>query len=640
MTSLSNTDSIFFLPRSHDFHMNPDLRTSPLRGHDDPRLDDRDPLYRNDLGFQVTRSPPLSPDFRDPDFSGQRDPHRPLSYQRSQPLIFNDTQPLVSQRPRPRSRSQPSERSHRFPSDPYDPRSPLPRAADLAYPEYPPRDGGYPGPYLSERSPRDRSPPHQQRLPPSQPPPPYRSSGGSGGDDYPPKPSRRYDSHDGPPRGFDGPPPRGYDPPQRGGVEAFPRGYDSPQRGLEGPQRGYDGPFQSFQSEDDDVFPPGSQPPPPPPDRRAGGTLPRHSSLKPGAQQTYLTGEEGEEEPQAFTLSDISSVLDPPQDQSSGLPPPRRSWQPSQESSRSFQPPSYSADGSGDRGRGPPSSRDKPLARVWPSPKTADDSSDSSGRPLGYTRDQLHDVVDRLRHAPRSRSAPGDRYLDVSAQGSTRGSGRDLRPPYSPAGSDPSRPGGGGGRGGPAGHHDPHHHHGAGYPSQRYPEDSTSSGIGSRNTSQSTSGSLRPRSKPYGNSMSSLLTPHESSLAEDSSSHPFLDPYSPGHRRDTSADENYEFDHLPALESDILDDLHRYSQLAGSGRGASGDVMKELYPKPRRQSQYSDASERFERLREEYKQFRQLQEESDSPPYIGPPQQQQQQHHQQHPLYPMDSEML
>ena len=712
MTSLSNTDSIFFLPRSHDPHLtSSDLHpTASARGHYD--LYERDPSpYRNDPGFQVTRSPPLGPALRDHGVPApgrqqqqhqqqqQHYPHSPLSYQRSQPLTFDDTQPLVTARPRPRSRSQPSERSHRFPSDPYDPRSPRPREGEFAYPGYP-LHHGYPGPYLSgRRSSRDRSssspPPHshshsQQRLlPPSQPPPPYRSSGGSGGDDYPPKPSRTYD---GPQRGFDDGPP----PPHRG-YNAAPRGYD-------GPQRGYDGPFQSFQSEDDDVFPLGSQAPLPPSSPTSGsrpGTLPRHSTMTPGSQQTYLTegggedgeGEKGDEAP-AFTLSDISSVLDPPQDvqqqqqHSPGLPPPRRSWQPSQESSRSFQqPPSYygsADDGSWDRGR----DRDRdgrPLARVWPSPKTADDSSDSSGRPLGYTRDQLHDVVDRLRHAPRSRSAPGDRYLDVSsaqgrggssAGGGGGGGGGDLRPPShysSQDGSDPSRPGAG------AGQKQPHHQQqplggGGGYgPHQHFPEDSPSSGIGSRNTSQSTSGSLRPRTSsstttarpPHSsinnnsnsnynnNSLSSLLTPHESSLAEDSSSHhhPFLDPAS--YRRDTSADENYEFDHLPALESDILDDLHRYSQLAGSGQGhgqgqghPTGDVMRELYPKPRRQSQYADAAERFQKLREEFQQFRQQQQEAgSSPSYAGPqdPLQQQyrqQQQLQQHPLYPMDSEML
>ncbi|KAK7105892.1 hypothetical protein V1264_017214 [Littorina saxatilis] len=624
VTSLGNTDSIFFLPQPRDPHMTSDPNST--LGRDPRRRYDLDPVYQNDPSYQVTRSPPARPVYveRDPFPGSVRGPHTPLSYQGSQPLIVNDQEPLVSSMPRPRSRSHPSERSHRYPSDPYDPRSPLPRQGELGYPEYPyryPRESDYPYP----------------RLPPSQPPPPYRSSGGSGGSDYPPKPARVYDrpQRDSDRRGPDGPqrPLRGYDGPMRGEEEPHRSpGYVGPQRG------GYDGPFQSFQSDDDDVFPPGSHPSAPPLSGRPG-SLPRHSSMKPGLQ-TYLT----EEEPPAFTVGDISSVLDPPQDQStlphhshphSSLPPPRRSWQPSQESSRSNQPPSYSVDVSGE-GRSPPAGLgDKPLARVWPSPKTADDSSDSSGRPLGYTRDQLHDVVDRLRHAPRSRSAPGDRYLDVSAQGSVKGSGRDLHSPYRREGSEP--PPGERGRQSPAAL--PH-----GYPpshaplGQRYPEDSTSSGIGSRNTSQSTSGSLRPRPKPSGNSLSSLLTPQESSLAD--SSHPYLDPYN-SLRRDTSADENYEFDHLPALEDDILDDLQRYSRLAGAGNRGQvppGEVMRELYPKPRRQSQYANANERFQKLREEFHQYRQ-QQESNSPPYSGPPQRSTPPS-QQEPLYPMDSEML
>lgn len=368
---------------------------------------------------------------------------------------------------------------------------------------------------------------------------------------------------------------------------------------MRDPQRGYDGPYQSFQSEDDEVF--GHHPQSHPPQ-----SLPRHSSMKPGAQ-TYLTRDE---EMPAFTLSDISSVLDPPHEQSS------QPWQPSQESSRSTAAPSYSADMSGE---GQSSMRDKPLARVWPSPKTADDSSDSSGRPLGYTRDQLHNVVDRLRQAPRSR--PGDRYLDVTGQGS---GGRDVAPPYMD--SDPRMGPGSPTGSGPSGYHPLPQV----APMARYPEDSQSSGIGSRNTSQSTSSSLRPRNNKPSTSITSLLTPQESSRDEDSS-HPYLD--STSHRRDTSADENYEFDHLPTLESDILDDLQRYSQLASSGQG-TGDVMRELYPKPRRQSQYADAEQRFERLREEFQQYRQQQRDPLYPASPSYPSQQQQ------PLYPMDSEML
>ncbi|KAK7492445.1 hypothetical protein BaRGS_00016318 [Batillaria attramentaria] len=571
VTSLSNTDSIFFLPRSYD---NPVTSGSVRK---DPRLFDRDHvIYRPDSGYQY-------------------EPHSHSGYRgREPPASFHDAQPPSYDSHRPRSRSQPTQHSPRLPRSPYRSDAELSR---LRYPS-------------SERYPtNERLPgyPYSERYPPSERYPSsghYPSSERYPSDHYPEQRSMRS--------------PRDLSPQQ----QTLPVQASAPYRGpvpddypLHSPQRGYDGPYQSFQSEDDEVFGLGSHPPP-----TGHASLPRHSSMKPGAQQTYLTGEE--EETPAFTLSDISSVLDPPPEQSSQPP-----WQPpSQDSSRSAPIPSYSADVSGE---GRSSLRDKPLARVWPSPKTADDSSDSSGRPLGYTRDQLHDVVDRLRQAPRSR--PGDRYLDVSAQGRP-GSGRDAGPPP-PQYMDPDNagnPGGpvGWGQGAPPPQHPNYHahpHH------ARYPEDSQSSGIGSRNTSQSTSSSLRPRSKPSA-SISSLLTPHESSRDEDSS-HPYLDNTS--HRRDTSADENYEFDSLPALESDILDDLHRYSRLAGTGQG-TGDVVRELYPKPRRQSQYADAAERFERLREEFQQYRQQQQD----PSLSPSSYATHQQPQQQPLYPMDSEML
>ncbi|KAL8605956.1 hypothetical protein ACOMHN_065697 [Nucella lapillus] len=664
VTSVSRDDSIFFLPHSHarDLHPTSDLTSS--RGRD-PRFYDYDdgPSYKNDPGYQVTRSPPhphnnhphhphSPPAYKEDPHSPPSDryhPHPHLSYQGSQPLVVSDTQPLVTSGPRPCSRSHPSVHSHRFPSDPYDPRSPWYRDAPFAYPRYP-EDA------LQQRDPQTH---HHHRPPSSQPPPPYRSSGGSGEEEYPPKPARAYDgpyrARDDPrstsqrslPRGLEedsrsrggGGLPRGFEDssPHRGG--GAPRSFeDSPSRsGAAPPQRGYDGPFHSFHSEeDDDVFPSGThsphhhhhphQPPPPPSSSRLPGTFPRHSSMKPGSAPNVGEGEgegEGEEVP-AFTLSDISSVLEPPlQDQSTlSLPPPRRSWEPSQESSTRSVPP-HGEDSREGRPRDP-----KPLAQVWPSPKVNDDSSDSSGRPLGYTREQLHDVVHRLRQAPRPPSTPGDRYLDVSAQ-DPRGGGahRDFHPGNGPGDGGRSRAG-----------------YPASYPSDpRQAEDhSTSSGIGSRNTSQSTSGSLRTRGgKPTGNSMSSLLTPHESSIAEEDPSLQFGDSRLPHHhRRDTSADENYEFDHLPALESDILDDLHRYSRLAGSGHPGPpglgpdppGEMMRELYPKPQRQSQYADAAERFEKLREEFQNFRQQQGSSGSPPYAGP--------ESQPPLYSMDSEML
>lgn len=688
MTSLSNTDSIFFLPRSGGRH--PYLTSDPAmtseRGHVD--FDERDPLYRRDLGYQVAGAPALfnASEPHPPGYYPESH-NSPFTYQGSNPMFFNDTFPQTAggthHQPRPRSRSQPNQgsSSRRFPSDPNDPRSPKPTNLSQGHQqEY----SEHPGPYRERAAtaPRDPSPPHHhpgfQFI--MQAPPPYKKSSGGSSGTLPVKPSDTLDepspqSFDGTLGDLEGRPGAGgrshYDGPLRDrsrGDFHRPQMPDEPQRGYDAafrrvpeqvPQNGYDGPFQSFQSEeDDDVFPsplshfPSHQP-----------TFPRHSSMKPGAQQTYLTGGRGVENegPPGLTLSDISSVLDPPADQSATLPvplpPPRPSWQPSQESSRSFPLPStYSTDASqealepspGDTGRGSQRSRerDRPLARMWPSSKPlADDSSDSSGRPLGYTRDQLHDVVDRLRQAPRSRSAPdsqpGERYLDVSAGGMIPGVN-------------------GGYRG-----------EGSGHPgSWLFGEDSTSSGLGSRNTSHS-AGSLRPKppngagnSQPYtdnsyaGNSLSSLAIPSSFSLVGDdttpsSTSQPFSRPPSSSNRRDTSTDENYEFDHLPALESDILDDLQRYSRLAGSrqasgleggqhfGNSSSPDaVMRELYPRPRKQSQYSDAAERFERLREEFQQFRHQQ--ASSPPYSGTSRHPDHSlpHQNQQPLYPMDSEML
>ncbi|RUS84905.1 hypothetical protein EGW08_007315 [Elysia chlorotica] len=164
-------------------------------------------------------------------------------------------------------------------------------------------------------------------------------------------------------------------------------------------------------------------------------------------------------------------------------------------------------------------------------------------------------------------------------------------------------------------------------------QSSSSSGIGSRNTSQST-GSLQPHSShpslplpphssqshfggeasgngsnarygtrgrgaPAGRgatSCSSGPTDETGDLSLDTSS--VIGHSTPGvrgdpssqslsvphprgllrHRRDTSVDENYEFDSINALENDIMDDLRRYSRLAGgvkvNGSGSRGGVTQ------------------------------------------------------------------
>ncbi|GFR92362.1 protein turtle [Elysia marginata] len=272
-------------------------------------------------------------------------------------------------------------------------------------------------------------------------------------------------------------------------------------------------------------------------------------------------------------------------------------------------------------------------------------------------------------------------------------------------------------------------------------QSSTSSGIGSRNTSQST-GSLQ-QSHP-------LLPVHSSQLAEpgasarlgirargpgrggtsfssghtddgdislDTSSggynptgvkveqgrdsrsqNPVAYPSGlPRHRRDTSVDENYEFDSINALENDIMDDLRRYSRLAGSGNG-SGVGTTTLpasnhhsarnipqhhhnsgYPVPLQQQQQqkfpnynnhhppphhhhqpqqmtnhpNNTEQRFERLREEFKAYRS--QRGHSLPYGGTGSEDGSVDGLMHPptagsalpigmdgepLYPMDSEML
>lgn len=112
----------------------------------------------------------------------------------------------------------------------------------------------------------------------------------------------------------------------------------------------------------------------------------------------------------------------------------------------------------------------------------------------------------------------------------------------------------------------------------------------------------------------------------------------PNHIRDISGDENYEFDSLNALEDDIMDDLRRYSQLSA---GSANYTAQQDSP-PSGSNEYLDSERRFEKLREEFKQYRQQQYyPSDGlfqmPPTatsalpIGL---------NGEPLYPMDSEML
>ncbi|XP_046554205.1 LOW QUALITY PROTEIN: protein turtle homolog A-like [Haliotis rubra] len=453
---------------------------------------------------------------------------------------------------------------------------------------------------------------------------------------------------------------------------SYPDPYPKGSHQMRGPSLspvagGYDGPFQSFE-DDDDVFPIQHRNNVPSTTSRPG--FPRHSSMKPASQQqTYLT-----EPSPSYGLNDISSVLpssfsDPSRDPSL-MRYPYDPYDPSFKS-MSSQPerraPRYPRDSSpwDDSSRhssGPRSrprsregsynipketreyspNRDKQIARVLPSKPDENNSSNgsSNGRPMGYTREQLQGVVDRVRQTSRPVSTENinddNGFLDVSSVSRPRSSSQydpqphlDRRgPPYYTADIAPFKPprdsrgsANSSGRGGPR---DFHRSRG----DETGPDSvSHSSGIGSRNTSHS-NGSFPNRLGKNSISYSSLLTPQDQDLSQDSS--PFLEGSS-SHRRDTSGDENYEFDSINALESDILDALRNYSQLSGSGPQSDHlgpESFNHLYPKPRRQSRYADSEQRFNRLREEFKKYR-AQQDTVEPRGDN-----------SRPLYPMDSEML
>ncbi|XP_050417092.2 protein turtle homolog B isoform X3 [Patella vulgata] len=383
----------------------------------------------------------------------------------------------------------------------------------------------------------------------------------------------------------------------------------------------YEGPYNSFHSdEEDDVFSPRALPVAAP-----RPNYPRHSSMKP-AQMTYLT-----EEP-PFSFNDMSSVMPSFSDRSRD-PIPRY---PSSQLGPRYQDPSpHNMDGPSSPSLSDPQVSWLPPSQqppAHPPPQDDQNSSNSSGRPLGYTRDHLQGVVDRLRSTPRSpystsptRNHDDNGFLDPARSTSPRPvpTARATSPissfnkpraaPYYTSDLEPYD----------------ERDHSRSQPRLFAPKnvrprdesvpDSTSSGIGSRNTSQST-GSYPHRMGKGSLSFSSLLTPQED-LSQDSS--PFLDGSS-NHRRDTSGDENYEFDSINALENDILNALRNYSQLSAPGKDVTNP-----YPKPRRLNRsHDDNEQRFDRLREEFKKYRQRQTEPSLNTNPAPVQ------------YGMDSEML
>lgn len=385
--------------------------------------------------------------------------------------------------------------------------------------------------------------------------------------------------------------PVGYDPTP---IQRFPDSY----YGNSDYNRSYSRDQPSWYDDNDDVFSPHIP-------HVAKSGFPRHSSMKPSSHQTYLT-----DDPISFTApyNDISSVYPSPEHTYENIP--QRPW-------KSF-PSYYSRDKdvpnnrlSHSLGYSPP----KQVARVTPNKKN---TSPRDEKPQQYTRDHLQGTVDKLRRGPRYRkarsssrnSAPELERHEKYPTGlrGTAGSESDAlrqrdfdrygRPytydidPLNSVGKGSSR-----GR-----HTDSRSFHDDPTP------DSLSSGIGSKNTGST---SVPRNSLSY----SSLLTPLEHDFSQDS---PFHD-HSLSHHRDTSADDNYEFD------TNDFDTILAYPGLSGgdellsaieSGLSTS-DFYNDLYPKPSKQSKYENSEQRFEKLRQEYHQFqRQQQERSQHFQYI------------------------
>lgn len=419
----------------------------------------------------------------------------------------------------------------------------------------------------------------------------------------------------------------------------------------------------------DDVF----FPPAPPQQFPGRHSLPRHSSMKP-SYQTYLTGDPVEDDGgfiQPFGADDISSVM-PSFNESHSVVRDRFAYSPHNETnSRTLleQPnwsgaemSNYPLSSSERHARSKTRERnDKPRShssdyvrvnskpsldytdntsakqRDHNSPNNRSPRNDFSFGPSQYTRDQLHGVVEKLRKGPRARRSKSAGRLpsqetnfpySYSPQvvpnlslSPTLGSGYDhcgdqprqrytheIAPFKGERGSRSSMNSSGRGSLG----------------RQRYPTDprsyamedltpdSNSSGRGSRNTSQATGSSHLSRIPR--NSLSSYASPLEPDLSQDSS--PFLDATGSLYK-DTSADDNYEFDSLQALEADLLNTLRScpltnqsedLRMAIESGLNTS-EFYDSLYPKPSVESQYDNSEARFEKLRQEFHQFRRKQQE-------------------------------
>jgi len=386
-------------------------------------------------------------------------------------------------------------------------------------------------------------------------------------------------------------------------------------------------PGQGDITSDSEVF---LSPAPPLPPTNNRPAFPRHSSMKPGAKQTYLT-DDHDPFGQPFMTSDLSSVLPSPFSDSIA----RRPYQPYQREyndppyqnvtfnrNNSHFGPNYSRSNDGSYG----DNDNTVVARQHHSPDRTmsrtlqrGDSDESTGQPYSYTRDQLLGAVDQVRRG----KMPVNR-----GQSNLRGSrpSSSERPPQVPESAKPTiivrdRPsrsydgrnrysGGDVNNSSNAGSYNNGRERSRSLGREDLTPDSVSSGIGSRNTSsQLTGSSLHSRASRLG---SNLAAPD---MSADSGAHLSYNPLP--HRTDISGDENYEFDSHNAVESDLIEALRNYSEVNSGneellnaiqeGLNATG-LMSELYPKPSRESRYSDSEQRFEKLRGEFKKYRQQQQ--------------------------------
>ncbi|XP_052253632.1 protein turtle-like isoform X2 [Dreissena polymorpha] len=371
--------------------------------------------------------------------------------------------------------------------------------------------------------------------------------------------------------------------------------------------------FPSQQNSVDDVFMPPLHP------ARNHPSLPRHSSMKPGSQQTYLT-DDLDTSGHPFMAQDISSVLPSPyQPYQRQYPEPQYENVPYDSRSRLYPRPDNSRESTYD------DNDNTVVARNQSAPDTTLTQSDrdqSDGYPFSYTRDHLLGAVDQVRRAKGSYRGAQDAQIPESVKPTVivrdrpsksysnqfpyqQYSGVNNRNSINSSGTGSLQGQGSARRDRPSVRED-------------LTPDSVSSGIGSRNTSsQLTGSSLHSRPSRLGSS----LAPNEQNLSRDSGAH--TSGNSPPYRKDISGDENYEFDSYNAVETDLLEALRNYSEVHNGnedllsalqeGLSATG-LMSELYPKPSRQSRYSDSEQRFEKLRGEFHKYRQRQRDETHDP--------------------------